>query len=118
MNKRQTIFTLRYLLSAAVMLAALAWLTVSLPYVHKARQAYQQLCKQTGDTNTDEDSGNPLSNTTEEKAESGTSLLSEYLHEAPVMERHFVTLSTAYACHPSALYLAYHPDLLIPPPEA
>lgn len=98
------------------MLAALAWLTISLPYVAKAGQDYKQLCKQTGHADMADDD-NPLSNTNEEKSESGASLLSEYLHEAPVMEQHFITLSTSYACHPSALYLAYHPDLFIPPPE-
>lgn len=117
MNKRQTIFTLRHLLSAVIMLAALAWLTVSLPYAAKAQQEYKQVCKQSGEHKAD-DNTNPLSNTNEEKTESGVSLLSEYLHEATVIERHFVTLSTSHVCRPSALYLAYHPDLVIPPPEA
>lgn len=98
------------------MLVALAWLTVSLPYVAKAQQEFKVLCKQSGDSKTD-DNTNPLSNTNEEKTESGVSLLSEYLHEAIVVERHFITLSTSHVCHPSALYLAYHPDLIIPPPE-
>lgn len=116
MNKRQNTFTFRHLLPAVMMLATLAWLTVSLPYVNKAQQEYKQLCKQAGESKAD-DNSNPLSNTAEEKNESGGSLLSEYLHEAPVMERHFITLSTSYARYPSALYLAYHPELLLPPPD-
>jgi hypothetical protein len=115
MRKGQKIFTLLHLASAVLMLAALAWLTVSLPYVAKAQQEYKQLCKQDGSKATDDN--NPLSNTNEEKSESGSPLLAEYLHEAPVMENHFIILSTSHRCHPSALYLAYHPELLIPPPE-
>lgn len=98
------------------MLTALAWLTVCLPVVNKAQKQYQQVAKQAGDSKAN-DNTNPLSNTNEEKCESGASLLSEYLHEAPVMERHFVILSTTFSFHPSDLYLAYHPDLIIPPPK-
>ena len=98
------------------MLTALAWLTVCLPVVNKAQKQYQQIAKQSG-TSKAGDNTNPLSNTNEERSESGLSLLSEYLHEAPVMERRFVTLSRSYSCHPSGLYLAYHPELIIPPPK-
>ena len=96
---------------------ALAWLTVCLPYVTQSQQeASVQIENSTEDGA--EDCGNPLSNTNEEKTESGTSLLSEYLQEMQVMEHSFVTLSTFYKCHPSDLYHAFHPDLIIPPPEA
>ena len=99
------------------MLTALGWLTVCLPVVNKAQKQYQQAAKQIDGSEAD-DNTNPLSNTNEEKGESGVSLLSEYLHEAPAMERHFVILSQSYSFHPSDLYLAYHPDLIIPPPKA
>lgn len=117
MGKKQNILNLRRLASAVVMLLALVWLTVSLPYVNEAQQKFNALCKATGQTQSVDDS-NPLSNTTEEKNESGASLLSEYLHELPVIAHHFVTVPKFYKCHPSDLYLAYHPELVIPPPEA
>lgn len=117
MNKPQTAFTLRHWLSAVLMLAALAWLTVCLPHVNKAQQVYQQLCKQNGHAAADDDNNNPLTNTNEEKNESGASLLSEYLHEAPVLETLSVVLTSFYKCHPSDLYLAYHPELVSPPPD-
>lgn len=115
MGQPQKIFRLRHVLSAVVMLLALAWLTVSLPYVNAAQQHQHVLC--TGnDASTDDSS--PFSTTTEEKNESGTSLLSEYLHEIPVMERNFITLTAFFKCHPSDLYIAYHPELVLPPPDA
>lgn len=96
------------------MLMTLAWLTVCLPYVNESQQVTkQQVEKKTGTA----DNSNPLTNTNEERSESGASLLSEYLHEMPVLEHNFITLTSFYKCHPSDLYLAYHPELIIPPPE-
>lgn len=115
MGRNQHIHTFRHLASAVMMLLALAWLTVCLPYVNKAQQNYVQFCKQAGKAVVDDN--NPLCNTTEEKNESGTSLLQEYLHEMPEVTQNFITLAAYYKCHPSDLYHAYHPELVIPPPE-
>jgi hypothetical protein len=115
MKGKQT-YTTRQLLSSMFMMLALAWLTVCLPYVNEDQQAYQTYIEQTGDDSSTDDS-NPLNNTNEEKTESGNSLLSEYLHDVTVIEHNFITLSSFYKCHPSDLYHAYHPDLVIPPPE-
>lgn len=117
MGRKQNIVSWQRLASAFVMLLALAWLTVSLPYVYKAQQQFNQVCKESGHLEAVDDC-NPLSNTTEEKVENGNALLSEYLHETHVMAHHFVTVPAFYKCHPSDLYLAYHPELVIPPPEA
>lgn len=100
-----------------MMLAMLTWLTVCLPIVNQSQKVAKVQTEQT-DNDADNDSGNPLTNTNEEKSESGTSLLSEYLHEVPQHERHFITLTTYYKCHPSSIYTAFHPELVIPPPEA
>ncbi len=98
------------------MLLALAWLTVCLPYVNESQQTAETRIESTSD-DAPENDGNPLTNTTEEKTESGTSLPSEYLHNLYYIEHNFISLTTFYKCHPSDLYLAYHPDLIIPPPE-
>lgn len=117
MKKGKQIYTFRHIASSLLMLAMLAWLTVCLPLVNQSAKSGKA---QTGQTSQDSktDNSNPLNNTNEEKSESGTSLLSEYIHEVPVMERHFILLSSVFRGHPSDLYIAFHPDMIIPPPEA
>lgn len=101
-----------------LMLLALAWLTVSLPFVHESQQIGKQISFHDDNPSPVEDSTNPLTNTTEEKTEAGSNLLSEYLTDMHVIEHHFTTVTSYYKCHPSDLYFAFHPELLSPPPEA
>ncbi|MDQ3276919.1 MAG: hypothetical protein M3Q06_01250 [Bacteroidota bacterium] len=116
-NKKQ-IYSPTHILSSMFMLLALAWLTVCLPYVNESQQQFEKQLACAGDETPDTDTTNPLTNTNEERAESGTSLLSEYLHDPYQIEHNFITLTTFYKCHPSDLYHEYHPELLLPPPEA
>jgi hypothetical protein len=107
---------LEQILSSILMLAMLTWLTVCLPFVNESQKYAGVQAEQTsGETKAD--SNNPLTSTNEEKSESGSSLLSEYLHEIPVADHHFIPLMSFFKGHPSDLYIAYHPELLIPPPE-
>lgn len=117
MNRNTQIYSPKHILSSIFMLLALAWLTVCLPYVNESRQQ-QNLLVCLGEDGPETDNTNPLVNTNEERAEGGTSQLSEYLHDLYLMEHNFITLTSYYKCHPSDLYHAFHPDLLIPPPEA
>lgn len=100
--------------SVLLMLLALAWLTVSLPFVNKSYELGKALTEQTQD----DDDCNPLRNTNEEKTESGVNSIAEYLHETPEALQHFSVLLAFQKCHPSDLYFAFHPELLSPPPEA
>ena len=118
MRKRQNIFNWKHMASVVVMLLALAWLTVSLPYVNEAQMKYKQTSQQKEKDASGQEKDDPFSNTTEEKNESGGNTLAEYLHDMHLFEHHFTLLKTYYKCHPSDLYLAYHPELVIPPPEA
>ena len=117
MNQKKQIYTTKHILSSVFMLLALAWLTVCLPYVNEDQQQLKNLVTYIGDEAPGTDGSNLLANTNEEKTESGTSLLSEYLHDPYQAEHNFITLTSYYKCHPSGLYHAYHPELLIPPPE-
>ena len=94
------------------MIMALLWLTVSLPYVYKAQQIQKQISKEKST-----DDNNPLSNTVEEKNESGVNTLNEYLHETTVLQQPVLILPSGFKCNPTDLYFAYHPELLSPPPE-
>ena len=103
-------------ISCITMIMALAWLTVSLPYVND----YNQTVKKSVDHSQQQDNTtNPLSNTTEEKNESSVSSASEeYLHDHNENEQHLMLIEKYFKCHPSDLYYEFHRELISPPPEA
>ena len=106
--------SLRQVASSLFMITTLLWLTVSTPLVYACQQVQKELQQQ---PNGHEDK-NLYANTTEEKSETGTNLLSEYRHDIHLLERHFIVLRTLYKCHSSHLYPEYYPELQSPPPEA
>lgn len=116
MTKRKTLYTVKDVLASVLMLVLLTWLTVCLPFVNQSQQAAKAQTEQNGKPHKSNHT-NPLTNTNEERSESGNSLLQEYLHEATQLEQHFTTLNSAFKGHPSSLYIAFHPELVIPPPE-
>lgn len=117
MAKRKPLYTVKDVVASILMLAMLIWLTVCLPIVNKSMHVAKAQTEQ-GCVDCDTDNSNPLTNTNEEKSENGTSLMQEYLHEITHLDRHFITLASAFKGHPSDIYIAFHPDLVIPPPEA
>jgi hypothetical protein len=98
------------------MLIALAWLTISLPYVTASQQVTKQLL-QTSSDQPEDDNCSPLTNTTEEKTEGGVNTLSEYMHELYSSVQSISMVVRYYKCHPSDIYYAFHPDSFSPPPE-
>lgn len=96
---------------------ALAWLTISLPVVARAQRmlAEQTETKQASGLN-EEESNNPLSGASEEKTPS-PSTLSEYLHEVTQLRHPVTTLNMGYDHLNRSLYIAYHGELLVPPPN-
>lgn len=99
------------------MLLALAWLTVSLPFVYGNQLLHKEAAKETKRSAEDGDNANPLANTTEEKTESGINTLSEYLHDIHTIEHSPVALSKQYKHHAADVYLAFHPEMICPPPD-
>src|SRR4051794_6959280 len=100
MKKRKQLFTFKDVVSSILMLVMLTWLTVCLPFVNQSQKAAKAPTEQSSKEDKT-DNGNPLTNTNEEKSESGNTLLSEYLHEVPLLEHHFITLTTYFKGHPS-----------------
>ena len=105
-----------------LMILALLWLTVSLPFVMDARE---KLAKQYATSiplddkpveNTEE--SNPLSNSVEEKAAGNSSILEEYLHHAHEGLTPDNPQLSHIDKHSCDLYLAFHGELLSPPPES
>lgn len=106
--------------SSIFMMLALAWLTVSLPFVYEAQQVtdnYKSAAKQ--DLPDTEEDANPFANTTEEKTpNSANSLSEEYLHDTHSSENYIAVPSTEYKVEHASTYIAFHGELISPPPDA
>ena len=114
----KTILLYKQKLSSIIMLLALAWLTISLPFVYAQQQEQKASVQKQVDNPTADDDSNSVSNPTEEKSENGGNTLSEYLHESHHAELPGSFIVKYYKCHTADLYIAYHPDLICPPPDA
>ncbi len=97
------------------MILSLAWLTVSLPYIYTARQEISKKM-QTG-MSRENTKGNPLANTNEEKPPSNTSLSEEYLHGTHAYNNFSLETSRLYIHFHESTYIAFHGELLTPPPD-
>jgi hypothetical protein len=121
MKRARKTYNVFQLSSAIVMIVALLWLTVSAPFVNAAQQ---ELAKHTTVTNTgdtpceEEETNNSLGNTTEEKKPSGNNSLSEeYLHNHHMDESFISIISQKHKCENAGIYVAYHGELDVPPPD-
>lgn len=115
MNQRPTIHSLRKVLSAIFLVLLLGWLTISLPFVYNAQQHAMETAQSNGeDGPTSNKNLNPLSNTTEEKT---PDQVQEYLHGQPEnLEFETSDLDHLHA-HACKVYIAFHGELLSPPPN-
>jgi hypothetical protein len=113
--KPKNIYTVTNFTIAIGMMLALAWLTISTPFVYKAQQ--QTTRQQAMNVSDEEDASNPFANTTEEKTPNGFNTISEYLHEYKVITPPEVIVINHFPAHFADLYIAFHGELLSPPPE-
>lgn len=97
--------------ASSLMILMLLWLTVSAPFVNASRQ---EKAKQEKKMNT----ASPLAGAEEEKAPSSPTTANEYLHENEELQHPAVHITSAYKSHQPDLYLAFHGELVSPPPEA
>ena len=109
------------LASAVCMILALLWLTISAPFVYACQQELAKQSKteqsQAPLTGNEEETANPFGNNTEEKAPSSSSFSEEYLHDQH-HDAHFLLLTLSYhKCESASTYVAYHGELLVPPPN-
>ncbi len=120
---KNKIYTTLQLGSAVLMILALLWLTVSAPFVQASQQALAEHVATSFDTalplsdNEDENS-NPFGNNTEEKAPtSNTSFSEEYLHDSHKSDYLLSIISLYHKCENAGTYVAFHGELLVPPPN-
>ena len=120
MRKNQNQYSLFELGSSMVMILALLWLTVSIPFVY----ASQQMAKENNGKHIafslcdSEEESNPLCNTTEEKSpNSGTSFSEEYLHDNHSSDQFFGVDTAYHKCENADTYTAFHGEVQVPPPN-
>ncbi len=105
------------------MMAALLWLTISLPFVYAGQQeiAKQQQSENSSFplTGNEEESANPFGNgnSTEEKAPGNNSFSEEYLHDHHKEDGLFALAKQYRSCENARDYIAFHGELLVPPPN-
>ncbi|HJS53855.1 MAG TPA: hypothetical protein VJ765_04905 [Chitinophagaceae bacterium] len=121
MRKGQPLYNLCQRISAVMMIVALAWLTISAPFVleqhQKMAKEHISSSAQLPINDTDEES-NPLSNATEEKAPNSLNTFSEeYLHDNHRSEYFFSLISQFSKGENAGIYIAFHGELLVPPPN-
>ena len=109
---------MKHIIAATVMLFALAWLTVSLPYVYSFQK---ELAKQESksvpiNSPVDNEESNPLANSTEEKAPSST-ISEEWLHHTDDHNYLFSYKLNHDNRHSYDVYVAYHGEVQSPPPN-
>ncbi len=108
-------------ISAFMMIVALSWLTISVPFVFEQQQ---KIAKQNTSANADlpiagtEEEANPFSGSTEEKAPKSLNTFSEeYLHDQHQSEYLFSITSQFHKAEDAGIYVAFHGELLVPPPN-
>lgn len=123
MKGHQKKYSLLQQLSAIFMILALLWLTISAPFVIAAQQKITKQDKTEANATSplagnEEEAANPFGNTTEEKAPSSTTFSEEYLHDHHKADYFFSIISRYHKCEDADTYVAYHGELLVPPPNA
>jgi hypothetical protein len=118
MKNKSQIFDLFSKISAIFMILALLWLTISAPFVFTAQE---ELAKQNKTERSalpiSEEESNPFSNSTEEKAPSSTSFSEEYIHDHHEADLLFLMASQFHINRNAGTYIAFHGELLVPPPN-
>lgn len=100
------------------MILALLWLTVSAPFIAVKQQELNKSAQTTMPFSAaDDEAANPFGNSTEEKAPSTTTLSEEFLHDSHLQDHFFSIILPAYSHISSGTYVAFHGELLVPPPN-
>lgn len=122
MRKKQKSYNFCRMASALFMIAALAWLTVSAPFVYAAQQQAEKsnsiLKSDIPLGGNEEEVPNPLTNAPEEKKPgSNNSFAEEFLHDLHSEECLLTTQQQYHTVENGDDYVAFHGELLVPPPN-
>lgn len=107
--------------SAFFMILALLWLTVSTPFIYSSQENRNNEDNTTSSwsplAGNEDETANPFGNSTEEKTPSGNTFSEEYLHDHHTDDWFFITISLYHKCENAGTYIAFHGELLVPPPN-
>lgn len=121
MKSKATNFSFGQITASTMMVLALLWLTVSTPFVFQAQKDLAQQ-KMTAfepvDSPGENEESNPFGNTTEEKIETGFNSISEYLHHIDELSHLAASSHKHNFSLEFAVYVAFHGEMLCPPPNA
>lgn len=118
--KRKTVYNQAQRVSSLLMILTLLWLTVSAPFVFSSQQQRVQQQKEAANTlpaDNEEETSNPFGNNTEEKNPTSTNFSEEYLHDSGTDAHTLPVISAFNKNEKAALYVAFHGELLVPPPN-
>lgn len=122
MKKNRKIYSVFHLCSAVFLILALMWLTVSTPFVIAGQEeaAKQNKTEKAASplAGNEEETNNPFGNNTEEKAPTTSGFSEEYLHSFHVISHFYTEISQYHKHENSDIYIAFHGELLVPPPNA
>lgn len=118
-NKSYTLFNKA---TAIFLMMTLLWLTVSTPFVLSVQQklAKQQKAfsiNSSASDNQNENSDENGSNSVEEKAPVSSNLSEEFLHAHHATHIFFTVVSLYHKLENAGTYIAFHGELLVPPPN-
>lgn len=107
--------------SSVFMILALLWLTISAPFVIAGQQKMAKMERICSDScplaDSEEETANPFGNTTEEKSPNSTNFSEEFLHDHHSSEYSFSIALQYHKCENAGTYVAFHGELLVPPPN-
>src|ERR687889_824595 len=106
-------------LTAIFMAALLVWLTVSLPFISASKDKLLGKTEKSQSlaSGAEEESSNPSNDTTEEKASGGNSFIEYFLHHHSTVDHFSTTPKKDYANRHWNIYIAFHGELIVPPPD-
>ncbi len=120
MNKGKRPYSFFHKASAVFMILALMFLTVSAAFTTAPPTVVKKdkiENSQSSDTNNSSEEESNNNNTTEEKVPTANSFSEEYLHSSHQTHYFFTIISTFHKCENADTYVAYHGELLVPPPN-
>ena len=106
--------------SAVFMILALVWLTISAPFVNASQQLKANNSTEkhgSSQSNNDEEACNPFSNSEEKTPTASSSFSEEFLHDHHISDHFFSIAPKVYNSENADTYVAYHGELLVPPPN-
>lgn len=121
MKKSRKLYSLSQLSSAVFFIMALVWLTLGMSFVYTAQHEWAKLQKMSKKalplSNAEKEISDLPGNYAEEKTPVNNTLSEEFIHDHHSALHFPVKLSTYHKSEGADIYIAFHRELLVPPPN-